>query len=751
MDLKLRNNSQLALTNGYIPVEYIQSSGAPNINTGVLWYHSSGGKNVIECIIQIFNSESSTERIYYAYNARGTYLHCNNSETSFYAASSKAATTGGIEVQIEGKSHIVHTRTSITINGNTTTLSGQSYGAATATIYILPNTSSTYVNIYSYKIRDNNGNLVRDYIPVISCQEGHFGEACLYDKVNRVFYYSASTGSFTASTNIYAKMITAYIKDCPNISGIDLLRRAVNLQRIRCDIGNISGSVAELLRYTALAGFTDDYQEQQIPRIIGTWTLNYWYTNEELENFQGAIDGLTVVGDGTHNVETALENDDFAIQTIDSSKPNYNPAAAIRLNANGYGHTTTNRIINNGGKFIIGKNEASTITALPVNVFRGIKTVVDENSIVTNDDEVEYDFDSFDEFKYFTGITTIAAGSSTTVLGLFGGCTKLSSIKIPYGVTTIGAYAFYDCTALSGNLILPDTVTTIGSNSLHNIPNVSNVYIPCNFSNGCINSANSMSNNILANNTGILCIKGNHNGVNVAQIPGLNFTKIFVYGNISAPRYMYSSSTFCIRVKGSANITGYALTYANGYFFEIMSNITRGSSGTVFLTTTAATNNKTICHLGYNNLVSIPCNYFGVAKTSMIYVGDGSSRANDEAILALYLADTDWNAQSAKLGTWYDYNGEYKWYYITDNLTNCTNSNPDAWPHITRGESYETTIVPDEGMTIASVTVEMLDTDTTSPTYDTMVDITSNVYDSSTGEINIPSVTGNVVITASAS
>ena len=688
MDLKLRNNALLSNSNFDY---YADINGICNIDTGVsvvMQGASTTAANIItvKCKVKVL-SATDYAGIYSAYNGEAYQafrLIANNGSVSTLLANSYSKASSPLTLNsISGILEIKHSYSSITINGTSFAIS-PSGSNTTVNLKIASGNMHYYLwNMQIYK----GGVLVRDYIPKTSNETNHIGEGSLYDKVNNVYYYSTSTGTINiiGGEGMYDNIISAYIKDCPNISGIELLRKAVNLQRIRCDIGNISGTVTELLRYTVLAGFTDNYEEQQIPRIVGTWTINGWYTNEELENFQGAIDGLTVLGDGTHNVETALENGDLAVQTIDSTKPNYNPAAAIRLNANGYGHITTNRIVNNGGKFFIGKNEASIITTLPVDIFRGITTVVDENSIVTNDNEAEYNFDSFDEFKYFTGITTITAGSSTTALGLFGGCTKLSSIKIPHGVTTIGAYAFYDCTALSGNLILPDTVTTIGSNSLHNIPNVSDVYIPGNFSNSCINSVNNMTDNVLGDNTGILNIKGNHSGANVAQIPSLRFTKIFVYGNISAPRYMYSSSTFCIRVKGSANITGYALISANGYFFEVMSNITKGTNGTVFVSTSVATNNKTICHLGYNNLVSIPCNYFGVAKTSMIYVGDGSSRANDEAILALYLADTNWSTYSAKLGTWWDYNGEYKWYYITDNLTNCTNTNPVDWPHITRG------------------------------------------------------------------
>lgn len=70
---------------------------------------------------------------------------------------------------------------------------------------------------------------------------------------------------------------------------------------------------------------------------------------------------------------------------------------------------------------------------------------------------------------------------------------------------------------------------------------------------------------------------------------------------------------------------------------------------------------------------------------------------------------------------------------ITNNLTNISNNNSSA--SIKKGESYMATLTANSGYGISSVVVTMGGTD-----------ITSAVY--SDGVINIPSVTGNVVITA---
>lgn len=76
-------------------------------------------------------------------------------------------------------------------------------------------------------------------------------------------------------------------------------------------------------------------------------------------------------------------------------------------------------------------------------------------------------------------------------------------------------------------------------------------------------------------------------------------------------------------------------------------------------------------------------------------------------------------------------------YTITNNLTNCTNSNSATV--INDGSSYSGTLTASSGYVIGTVTITMGNTD-----------ITSTSYESSTGAISISSVTGNIVITAEA-
>lgn len=77
-------------------------------------------------------------------------------------------------------------------------------------------------------------------------------------------------------------------------------------------------------------------------------------------------------------------------------------------------------------------------------------------------------------------------------------------------------------------------------------------------------------------------------------------------------------------------------------------------------------------------------------------------------------------------------------YTVTQNLTDCTSSYTGA--SVQYGDAFNATLTPDSTLSISSVTVEMGG-----------VDITSTAYDNTDDSITIASVTGNVVITATAS
>ena len=100
---------------------------------------------------------------------------------------------------------------------------------------------------------------------------------------------------------------------------------------------------------------------------------------------------------------------------------------------------------------------------------RSIKSVVIEDSVTT--------IGSY-AFEYCTGLTSVTIPDSVTSIGeeAFRGCTGLTSITIPDSVTSIGGSAFSSCTGLK-SVTIPDSVTSIGSYAFDNCTGLKGVYI----------------------------------------------------------------------------------------------------------------------------------------------------------------------------------------------------------------------------------------------------------------------------------
>ena len=85
----------------------------------------------------------------------------------------------------------------------------------------------------------------------------------------------------------------------------------------------------------------------------------------------------------------------------------------------------------------------------------------------------DYAFEDCSEIKTVVlpdGVTSIGDGA-------FSGCTNLSSVKMPQGLQTIGAYAFYSCKNLI-EATIPNSVTSIGSNAFMYCQSLSRVILP---------------------------------------------------------------------------------------------------------------------------------------------------------------------------------------------------------------------------------------------------------------------------------
>lgn len=100
---------------------------------------------------------------------------------------------------------------------------------------------------------------------------------------------------------------------------------------------------------------------------------------------------------------------------------------------------------------------------------------------------------SFDEFRYFTGVTnilqrtfqdckvmtTISLPNTVTELAnyVFQGCSALETIGLSTSLKKLGSSTFANCVALQ-EVVLPDGFTTTGSNTFINCPSLTRIYFP---------------------------------------------------------------------------------------------------------------------------------------------------------------------------------------------------------------------------------------------------------------------------------
>ena len=82
-------------------------------------------------------------------------------------------------------------------------------------------------------------------------------------------------------------------------------------------------------------------------------------------------------------------------------------------------------------------------------------------------------------FRGCTGLTSVIIPNSVTSIGssAFYGCTGLTSVNIPNSVTSIGDNAFYHCSGLT-SVNIPNSVTSIGDDAFYDCSGLKKVIVP---------------------------------------------------------------------------------------------------------------------------------------------------------------------------------------------------------------------------------------------------------------------------------
>lgn len=294
----------------------------------------------------------------------------------------------------------------------------------------------------------------------------------------------------------------------------------------------------------------------------------------------------------------------FAVQTLDDTKPNYNPALSIILSEHNVGHILSTPVKSNGGRYMLLKSEAAVIPNIGTSWNNGWfidkGTVVDSNNII---DGGSYDFEEFTEFQYFTSVTMIPdAGNPAQMQYCAFSCNKLKTIILPSSITYIGSGAF-KC-PLEGDIIIPQGVTILTQNCFS--IGTARIIVHDNitkFDYDCFGQNATAPDRIPKNLT---------------TLNGTNYSRVFAND--------YTLPATCININGGREVKGSPLL--NNCVHWLAPSLTADS---------------------YNSIN----NYWYFAAISKVYVGTGEDKDADDAILSEYQSHLTNVAN--KFDTWYNY------------------------------------------------------------------------------------------------
>lgn len=183
-------------------VEYLESNGTQWIDTGIktsdkISFEISFEDNEIITYDRFFfgATDNNTSRFYLGYG-------WDNNNTGFaYGGSINQLDKIGSKKRATIKFDVDK---NLYVNGIKENISISTFGGVSLNIYLFTRNVNgnkgvgTFTKIYYCKIW-KNGEIVRDLLPTISTEEGHIGEACLFDTVTNTYFYNQGTGKFTTN------------------------------------------------------------------------------------------------------------------------------------------------------------------------------------------------------------------------------------------------------------------------------------------------------------------------------------------------------------------------------------------------------------------------------------------------------------------------------------------------------------------------------------------------------------------------
>ena len=263
----------------------------------------------------------------------------------------------------------------------------------------------------------------------------------------------------------------------------------------------------------------------------------------------------------------------------------------------------------------------------------------------------------------------------------------VSNVTCSNNITSIGNYAFQNCSNFKGELIF-DSPVNLGISAFYscNISKLVFRQMPSKFganwgyltnnlqelifeSNDTVNSVNihglgnESSDSVFRANGNVTKTNANSNYLG-------KFRRYYIGGNLTQP---YSGPIFGhrnnreIHIAGNINCTNASAAIlaniANTKLkFVEVGGVINNAGAIIGNNTSASCVNGFIWHFAKTDGIACSPTIASVSnsRVSKVYVGDGSSQEADQAVLNMYLADTDWAQYTSKLDLWYNYTGEFK-------------------------------------------------------------------------------------------
>ena len=200
-----------------IPIEYLQSNGAPYIDTGIKLTSNSKIETKFKVPTYTGNYPifGASNGKYFNDGEISFFYNTKDSQLIFEPVKPTSNTTSTIVFQ---PNFVLDTDYTVSMDKNLVTINNTSYatnwysqyqGTRSCWIFGTNRSGNCYGRtssagciggntiIYYFKIYDN-GTLIRDMVPVKDLS----GVACMYDKVSGQFFYNAGTGDFIAGPEI---------------------------------------------------------------------------------------------------------------------------------------------------------------------------------------------------------------------------------------------------------------------------------------------------------------------------------------------------------------------------------------------------------------------------------------------------------------------------------------------------------------------------------------------------------------------